>query len=125
VVRLRRRDVGHDGPVEEGVGPASGAVDELVAQHEVAGMDVALEAACRAWTDDRPDSECAEGPHVGPVVDAMGRDRMPSAVAGHGTHPPAGYIRQAHAVGSGAVWRVELELGDVLDQRVDARLTEV
>ena len=87
-------------------------------------MDVALEAACRAGTDDRPDSECAEGPHVGPVVDAMGRDRMPSAVAGHECHPPAGNIRQEHAVGRGAVWRVDLDLADVLEQRVEARPTE-
>ena len=47
VVGLGRREVGHDRAVVERVGPAAGAVDELVAHDEVAGLDVELAATRR------------------------------------------------------------------------------
>ena len=43
VVGLGKRDVVHLGPVEERVGAARRAVDELIHHHELARMDVRLQ----------------------------------------------------------------------------------
>ena len=47
VVDIGRREVGHDRAVVERVDAAAGAVDELVAHDEVAGLDVELRATPR------------------------------------------------------------------------------
>ena len=51
-VRVGEGHVVDDGPVEVGVGPAGGAVDQLVAHDEVAGRQLGLERPGRARPED-------------------------------------------------------------------------
>ena len=87
VVGLGERHVVHLGPVEERVGAARRAVDQLVHHHEVARMDVGLQRARGARRDDRSHPELAHRPHVGPVVDAVRRQLVVGGRAEAGTRP--------------------------------------
>ena len=58
VVRLGRGEVGHDRPVVERVGPLSGGpIDELVADHEVTGLDRQRQGPGGTGRDHRLDAE--------------------------------------------------------------------
>src|SRR5206468_2461522 len=79
-------------------------IHELVAQHEVARVDVALETACGARADHGPYAQRAERPDVGAVVDAVRRNRVASAVARHERHLAPGHLGQEDAVGRRPGW---------------------
>ena len=124
VVRLGRRQVGHDRAVVEGVGPAVRAVDELVADHEITGLDRELERACRARRDDRLDAQRAQRPDVGPVVDLVRRDRVAPAMTWQERDVPAGDLREEDRVRWRAIGRVDLDLAHVVEERVEARTSD-
>src|SRR4029450_4438888 len=65
-------DVGGLGAVVEGVVGAPGAVDQLVADHEVAGGGLGLERAGGAGADDPADPQLLQRPKVGPVGGFVG-----------------------------------------------------
>ena len=108
--------MGDDGPVVERVGPTVRPVDELVAQDEVAGLDVALERTGGTRRDHRLHAEGAHRPDVGPVVDPVGRDRVTPAVTGEERDLPVGDGGEEERVGRGAVRGVDLDLPDVVEQ---------
>ena len=124
VVDLGRREVGHDRAVVERVGPAARPVDELVADHEVAGLDRELERARGARRDDRLDPERAHRPDVGAVVDLVRRDRVAPAVARQERDRPAGDLGEEERIRRRAVRRVDLDLAHVVEERVEARTSE-
>ncbi len=54
-----------------GVDSAVGAVDELVDDHHLAGMDVVLQGADRTGSDDRTHAKGVQRPDVGPIWNAV------------------------------------------------------
>ena len=124
VVDVGRREMGHDRAVEERVLAAAGPVDELVAEDEVAGLDVTLERAGGARRDHRLHAERAHRPDVGAVVDQVGRDRVAPAVARQERDAATADRGQEERVGRRAVRRVDLDLADVVEQRVEPRTAE-
>src|ERR1700674_2459151 len=92
-VRLRGADVYDLGSaVEEAVCAAAGAIDELVANDELARLDVRLKAPGRRRRNHSRDPDRLQGPKVGSVVDrrrgqcvlaAMARDERDGAVPHH------------------------------------------
>jgi len=124
IVDLGRREVGDDRAVVEGVDPAARAVHELVADHEVAGLDVELERARGARRDDGFDPERAHRPDVGPVVDPVRRDRVSPPVAGQEGHPPTGHLGEEERVGRRTVRGVHLDLAYIVEERVEAGAAE-
>ena len=73
--------------VEERVGSARRAVDELVDDHEVAGMDRRLQRPGRERCQQQPDAEIAHHGDVGAVVHAVRRQMVVAAVAGKERDP--------------------------------------
>ena len=74
--------VAEHGTVEEGVGAAPRAVDELVADDQFSRMDVLAQRSGGEGADHPAHAELVEGPQVGPRVHAMGRELVVQAVAG-------------------------------------------
>ena len=66
----------------------------------------------------------AQRPQVGAVVDAVRRQVVAAAVAGQERHLPAGDLAEEERVAGGAVGSVHLDLGDVLEERVEARAAD-
>ena len=124
VVGLRRREVGHDRPVEEGVGAPARPVHELVAHDEVAGLDGELQRAGGAWRDRGLDPERLHRPHVRPVVDPVRRDRVAPAVTRQERDTAAGDLGQEDRIGGRAVRRVHLDLAHVVEKGVEPRASE-
>ena len=80
--RMRERHMG-DEPRAEVAGLAlEGAVDELVGQHEQAGVELALVGAAGGDGDDVGDAGALERVDIGAIVDRRGRVAMAAAVAG-------------------------------------------
>ena len=67
--------------VDEGLDPATGAVDQLVGNHQGAGLGLGLEATHRTWGQHLLNAETAQGPHVRAVVDPVWRVLVAPAVA--------------------------------------------
>ena len=76
----------------EGVGPSPGPVDELIDDHELAGMDVGAQRAARARADHRPHSERCERPDVGAERNPVRRELVLPAVAGEEGDPTSGQV---------------------------------
>ena len=108
----------------EGVGPAPGAVDELVDHHEVARMDVGLQRADRAGRQQGADTQLLHRPDVGPVGDGVGCQLVVAAVAGQEGDPPARHRPDRDRRRRGAVRGVELDRLDVVEEGVEARAAE-
>ena len=121
VVDVRGRQVGDDRAVVERVDPAMRAVDELVAHHEVAGLDRELQRARGTRRDHGLDPERAHRPDIGPVVDPVWRDGVPPAMPRDERDPSTIHVREEYRVRWRAVGRVHLHLAHVVEQRVEAR----
>ena len=69
-------------PVEEGVHPAFGKVQQLAGHHKGAGRQSPVQGShCRKGQDLR-DPQFFQGKDVGPVIDLVGRDAVVQAVPG-------------------------------------------
>ncbi len=79
--RLGERNVGHDALAEEGADPSPGAVDKLVGDKQVAGLDFFLETARRADGDDMLHSQRFKGIDIGSRWQFAGQDAVPLTVA--------------------------------------------
>ena len=112
------------GPSKNVCGRPLRPVDELVAHDEVAGLDLELERSGGARRDDGLDAERAHRPDVRPVVDLVRRDRVAPAVARQERDAALADRSQEERVGRRAVRRVDLDLADVVEQRVEARTAE-
>ena len=65
-----------------GVGATPGAVDELIDDHELPGVDVGLERTDRARSDHAMHADRVHDPHVRPVWDPMRGELVVASVAG-------------------------------------------
>ena len=115
----RRRRCARPPAVEERVGPPRRAVDQLVAQDEVARRDLRPQRARRARADDAAHAELAHRPHVGPVVHPVGRQLVVDAVAGQEGHAPVADRAEGHGRRRRAVRRVHRDEGDVVEEAVE------
>ena len=88
-VRVGERDVRGDGAVVERVRPVARAVDQLVADHEVARLHGRLQRAARVRAEHAGHAELLHGPDVRPVGDPVRRELVLHAVAGDEGHRPA------------------------------------
>ena len=99
VVKLGREGIGggevlHRTLIEEGIGSATRAVDELVGEHEGARWVVSGDAPHRGGGDDDAHSETGERPDVRAIVDEVRGDRVVDAVAGEeGGAPSAEFAK--------------------------------
>src|SRR5205823_8461849 len=114
---------GH-GALVERVGPAPGAVDELVGDDEVPRRHVRLERPGGAGPDEPGHADPAHGPEVGPVVDAVGWELVAAAVAGQEGHPPPGHGADGEGRRRRPVGRLDGELDRVVEERVEAGTAE-
>ena len=114
----------HLGPVEERVGSARRAVDELIDDDELTGMDVRLQRARRARRDDRAHTELVHRPDVGPVGDAVRRELVPASVAREERDPAIADGADRDRSGRRAVRGVERDRLDVVEEGVEARAAE-
>lgn len=83
IERVRKPDVSHNPALEESERTNTlGAIDDLVWDHEVAGLDLLLQRADGGEGNDAADAEGAESGDVGAVGDFMGGKGVVGAVAG-------------------------------------------
>ena len=112
------------GAVVERRRPAAGAVHQLVADDELARLDVRLEAAGRARPHHAFHPELLEGPQVGPVRDLVRRELVLHPVAWDEGDRPA----LDRADGDGRRWlaprRIDLDFADVVEERIEAGAAE-
>src|SRR5919199_4580256 len=115
----------HSWAVVEGLLARVGAVDELVADHELAGLDVRLQAAGGGGRDQASHPQRGHGPHVRAVVDGVRRDAMVLAVARQKCDSHLADAPDRDRVTRSAVRRVYGYLFDVaVDQRIETRAAE-
>src|SRR5258706_15973950 len=101
-----------------------GPVDELVANDELARLDVCLKAARRVGPDNPIDSQLFESPYVGAVVDRGRWDGVLRTVARQEGDPPAGHGADRDAVAGLTVRRAEFDQLDVVQELVEPRPPE-
>lgn len=83
IERVRKTDVSDNPALEESERTnALGAIDDLVWDHEVAGLDLLLQRADGREGNDAADAEGAESGDVGAVRDFVGGEGVVGAVAG-------------------------------------------
>ena len=123
-VRVRGRHVGRLGAVVERVGPATGQIDELVAHDELAEREVRPERSRGGRAEDPPDAELAHRPDVRAVRDRVRRELVPAAVPRAERDVPACDLADDERRRRLPVRRVDLELLDPVEERVEARAAE-
>ena len=123
-VRVGERDVRGHRPVVERAGSSLRPIDELIADHELAGLHAGLERADRARPEDPLHPELLHRPEVGPVVDHVRGELVLHAVAGKEGHPSPLHRPDGDRPGRLAVRRVDLEVLDVVEERIEPRATE-
>ena len=114
-----RRTVGRADVVER-VRPARGAVDELIDDHEVAGMDVGLQRAARARADQRPHAERCHRPDVGPVRHAVRGVLVAPPVTGEEGDPSPGQFTDGDRRCRATEGSLDLDVGAVGQELVEA-----
>src|SRR5215208_4235092 len=111
-------------PVVEGALARGGAVHELVAEEERARLQLRLQRTAGGRAHDAPDPHLLHRPDVGPVVDAVRRQRVLVAVAGHERHLGALDAADADRCRRRPVWRGHRNLGHVVQESVEAGASE-
>jgi hypothetical protein len=115
---VREADVADHAALEEGEGAdALGAVDDLVGDDEVAGLDGFLQRADGAEGDDGADAQAAQGGDVGAGGDLVGCDLVVQAVArqegdGDGLAVGGGVVQDGDGRGGSAPRSGRVERGD-------------
>ena len=118
-VGIRERRVG-GARVDIGLHPGGGPVDELVGDHQGAGLGLRLQPAHGAGRQHLLDAEAAQCPHVGAVVDPVRRELVPGAVARQERDRLPGDLADRDRGGRVAVRRAHGDLGGVLEELVEA-----
>ena len=122
--RIGGRDVRRLRALVERVLAPVRAVDELVADDELAELEVGLQRARRVRADDPPDAELLHRPDVRAVVDLRGRQLVRAAVPRQERDALAADVADRDGRRRRAVRRVDRHLLDVVEQRVEAAAAE-
>ena len=115
---VREADVADHAALEEGEGAdALGAVDDLVGDDEVAGLDGFLQRANGAESDDGADTQATQSGDVGAGGDLVGCDLVVQTVArqegdGDGLAVGGGVVQDGDGRGGSAPWSGRVERGD-------------
>lgn len=104
--------------------PTRGAVDELIEDHEITGMDVGAKGARRAGRHDAFDAGLTHRPEVGPEVDDVGRELVVAAVTGKERDRAAADVADGEGRAGRTVGGVDNDLFDVVEEVVDPRTSE-
>ena len=123
-VRVGRGHVRHGIALVERVRPARRPVDELVADDELAEPEIGLQRTRGAGPDDPPHAHLAHRPDVRAVGDLRRRQLVASAVPRQERDPAAADLADRERRRRLAERRVDLDLLDVLEERVEARASE-
>src|ERR1041385_4004684 len=123
-IRVGRRDVSRLGAVVKRVRPSGRAVDELVADDELAQPQLRLQRPRRVRADDPPHAELLHRPDVRAVRDLVRRQLVLWPVARQERDPLAADLADHERPGRLPVRGVELDLLDVLEERVEAGAPE-
>lgn len=107
--------------IEEGGVAPPGPVDDLVDDHEVAGVEFGLERAARARTEDRPHAERGQRPDIGAERHPVGDIVVVAAVPGQEGNRTAGDLTDGDRCRGSAERRLELEVDRVVDEVVETR----
>src|SRR5205823_4651097 len=110
--------------VVEGVLPLPRPVHELVADDELAELEVGAERTRCARAEDAPHAELSHRPHVRAVRDPVGRKLVARAVAGKEGDSRTADNAHDWLCRRLAVGRLDLDLLDVLEERVESRTPE-
>jgi hypothetical protein len=118
VERIAKRNVPDNASLKESERPDTlGAVNDLVWNNEITGLDLLLQAADGGKGNDGADADGAEGGDVGPGGDLVGSDLVVCAVAakeGNGDGLFAVLVVQdGDRGGGGAPWRRDVKRGDL------------
>jgi hypothetical protein len=87
-------------------------------------VQLLLQRAGRVWADDPAHAELLQRPHVRAVVDLRGRQLVLASVARQERDAPAAEVADRHGRGRLPVRRVDLDLLDVVEERVEAGAAE-
>src|SRR5207249_8885112 len=124
-VWISRRDVDDARTIVEGLRAVVSAIDELIADHEVAGLDGWLKAARGGGRNQTGYAELGHRPQVGAIVDRVRRDAVPRAVAREKSHAHVADMANRNGVAGRPVWRLDRRLlHGAVPQAVEARSTE-
>src|ERR671936_2381647 len=123
-IRVGRGNVGRLGPVVERVRPAIRPFDELVADDELAEREIGPERPGCVWADDPPNAELLHRPDVCPVRNLVRRELVPGPVAREERDPLAADLADGERRRRLAERRLDLDLLDVLEERVEPRAPE-
>src|SRR5262249_45304377 len=123
-VRVGGRDVGRLRALVEGVGAAGRAVDELVADDERAELELRAKRAGGARADQATDAELPHRPDVRAVRHLRRRQLVLPAVAREEGHALSAELADDERRRRFAVRRLDLDLLDVVEERVEARAAE-
>jgi len=99
-------------------------VYDLVAQNEMARLELPAQRAGRTRQDHIRRPEVSHGPHVGAVVDPVWRDVVRRTVSGHEAHPSAIDLADHYRPGGTAVRRVDRDFSGVIQQVVEPAAAE-
>jgi hypothetical protein len=118
VERITKRNVPDNASLEEGERPDTlGAVNDLVWDNEIAGLDLLLQAADGGKGNDGADADGAEGGDVGAGGNLVGSNLVVCAVSakeGNGNGLLAVLVVQdGDRGGRGTPWRCDVERGDL------------
>ena len=113
--RLGEHHVGDATVLEEGVGTMARAVDELIDQHEVTGLDLFAHRAHGRDREDAADAELLHPPQVRARVDLAGVDAVPAPVAREEHHRDVPEAARHVRVGRSAEGRRECDLADLFE----------
>src|SRR6266511_102301 len=112
------------GAVIESVRPPARAVDELVAHHEVAAVQLAAERAGGARPEYPPDADLLQRPDVGPVVDRVRRKLVVAPVPGEKRDQRAGNLADDDRGRRLSVGRGDLDLFGAFQERIETGAAE-
>ena len=119
-VGIGEGDVDHFGSVVEGRGPAPGAVDQLVGDHQVAWAVFAHQAAGGAGADDAVDAKLLHRPDVGPVRHQVRRVLVVMTMAGdEGDFHPV-HLAYGRRCRRGPVGGIHLDGASLVEELVEA-----
>lgn len=113
VKRVAKGDVADEAALEEGEGAdALGAVDDLVGDHKVHGLDLLLEGADGAEGDDAAHANVPQGGDVGAGGHLVRRELVVGAVAGEEGNRDAVVLEDEDRGRGLAPGRLGVQLGD-------------
>ena len=105
--------------VVEGVPPTGGAVYKLVADYEIAGLDLRLQAANAIGAYDVRDAQLLHGIRVGEIGDHVRRVLMRFAVPGKKRHASSRNRPDPDRVAGRSIRGLDLDLLEVVHQGVE------